>query len=113
MSDSHSGCDSLNTHTKGAFYEAFHSEQARAYIRRIQFVYTHKHGNWLNVAEYELSCLTSQCLAGGRICGLELLQSEIAAWSKATNDKQRGVDWQFQIEDARIKLKRLYRQIKD
>lgn len=106
-------CDNLNTHTKGAFYEAFPPEQARAYIRRIQFVYTPKHGSWLNVAECELSCLTSQCLADRRIGNLELLQSEIAAWSNRTNGKQRGVDWQFKIENARIKLKRLYPKIKD
>lgn len=101
-------CDNLNTHTKGAFYEAFPPEQARAYIRRLEFVNTPKHGSWLNVAECELSCLTSQCLAGRRIGSLELLQTEIAAWSKRTNDKQRGVDWQFKIENARVKLKRLY-----
>ncbi len=105
-------CDNLNTHTKGAFYEAFHPEQARAYVRRIDFVNTPKHGSWLNVAECELSCLTSQCLAGRRIDCLEFLQSEIEAWSTRTNDKQRGVDWQFKIENARVKLKRLYPKIK-
>ena len=60
-------CDNLNTHTKGAFYEAFEPEQARAYIKRINFCYTPKHGSWLNVAECELSCLTSQCLSDRRI----------------------------------------------
>jgi hypothetical protein len=40
------------------------------------------------------------------------LQTEIAAWSEKTNAKQRGVDWQFRIENARIKLKRLYPKIK-
>ena len=28
-------CDNLNTHTKGAFYEAFPPEQARDYVQRI------------------------------------------------------------------------------
>ena len=60
-------CDNLNTHTKGAFYEAFEPEVARAYIKRIDFCYTPKHGSWLNVAECELSCLTSQCLSDRRI----------------------------------------------
>ena len=36
------------------------------------------------------------------------LQTEIAAWADKTNAKQRGVDWQFRIENARTKLKRLY-----
>jgi DDE superfamily endonuclease len=105
-------CDNLNTHTKGAFYEAFEPDHARAYIRRLKFCYTPKHGSWLNVAECELSCLTSQCLRDHRIGELTELQAEIAAWSNKTNAKQRGVDWQFRIENARVKLKRLYPKIK-
>ena len=105
-------CDNLNTHTKGAFYEAFAPEQARAYVKRISFCYTPKHGRWLNVAECELSCLTTQCLSDRRIGGLAELQKEIGAWSDKTHAKQRGVDWQFRIEHARVKLKRLYPKIK-
>jgi hypothetical protein len=104
-------CDNLNTHTKGAFYTAFPPEQARAYVKRINFCYTPKHGSWLNIAECELSCLTSQCLAGRRIGELPLLQSEIGIWAEKTTAKQRGVDWQFKIDDARRKLKRLYPKI--
>lgn len=100
--------DNLNTHTQGAFYDAFEPEKARAYLRRLEFCYTPKHGSWLNVAECELSCLTSQCLRGRRLGELAVLQKEIAAWSEKTNAKQRGVDWQFKIDDARRKLKRLY-----
>lgn len=105
-------CDNLNTHTKGAFYEAFEPARARAYIKRIKFCYTPKHGSWLNVAACALSCFTSQCLRDRRIGTLTELQSEIAAWSNKTNAKQRGVDWQFRIENARVKLKRLYPKIK-
>jgi len=105
-------CDNLNTHTKGAFYEAFEPERARQYVRRINFCYTPKHGSWLNVAECELSCLTSQCLEGRRIGELEKLQSEIGIWSDKTNARQRAVEWQFEVDDARRKLKRLYPKIK-
>jgi hypothetical protein len=104
-------CDNLNTHTKGAFYEAFPPEKARDYVRRIDFVYTPKHGSWLNVAECELSCMTSQCLKDRRIGDLDTLQTEIAAWSTRVNKKQRAVDWQFTIDKARRKLKRLYPKI--
>lgn len=104
--------DNLNTHTKGAFYEAFEPEVARPYIKRIDFVYTPKHGSWLNIAECELSCLSSQCLADRRIAYLADLQREIAAWAKRTNEKFRMVDWQFSIDDARITLKRLYPKFK-
>ena len=105
-------CDNLNTHTKGAFYEAFAPARARAYIKRIHFCSTPKHGSWLNVAECELSCLTSQCLHDRRIGALTEVQSDIAAWSNKTNAKQRGVDWQCRLENARVKLKRLYPKIK-
>jgi len=104
--------DNLNTHTQGAFYEAFEPDKARAYLRRLEFCFTPKHGSWLNIAECELSCMTSQCLRGRRIGELEVLQSEIAAWSEKTTTKQRGVDWQFKIDDARLKLGRLYPRIK-
>jgi hypothetical protein len=104
-------CDNLNTHTRGAFYEAFPPDRARQYVRRIHFVYTPKHGSWLNVAECELSCLTQQCLGDRRIDAIEVLQAEIAAWATRTNDKQRAVDWQFTIAKARVKLKRLYPKI--
>jgi hypothetical protein len=104
-------CDNLNTHTKGAFYEAFAPPKAREYLRRIHFIYTPKHGSWLKVAECELSCLTRQCLRDRHIGELVSLQAEIAAWATRTNAKQRAIDWQFTIEKARIKLKRLYPKI--
>jgi len=101
-------CDNLNTHTKGAFYEAFEPERARQLVRRIQFCYTPKHGSWLNIAENELSSLTRQCINGRRIGELETLRKEIAAWSIDVNTTQRGVDWQMKIDDARCKLKSVY-----
>jgi hypothetical protein len=55
--------------------------------------------------------MTSQCLKGRRIGEIEKLQSEIAAWSTRVNQKQRAVDWQFTIDKARTKLKRLYPKI--
>jgi hypothetical protein len=30
-------CDTLNTRAKGAFYEAFEPERARAYLQRFDF----------------------------------------------------------------------------
>ena len=105
-------CDNLNTHTKGAFYEAFEPERARSLVRRIEFCYTPKHGSWLNIAENELSALTRQCLSGRRFKDVPMLREETAAWSSDINDSQRGVDWQMKIDDARTKLKSVYPTIK-
>ena len=104
-------CDNLNTHTMGAFYEAFAPEQARAIVRRLEFRHTPKHGSWLNIAENELSSMTRQCITGRRFATLDLLRRETAAWQNHSNVKQRGVDWQFRIDDARIKLKSVYPKI--
>jgi hypothetical protein len=105
-------CDNLNTHTKGAFYEAFDPERARQLVRRIEFRYTPKHGSWLNIAENELSSLTRQCVAGRRFGDIETLRQETSAWSADVNDTQRGVDWQMKIDDARCKLKSVYPKIR-
>ncbi len=59
--------DNLNTHTKGAFYEAFEPKRARALARRVDFHHTPKHGRWLNIAENELNSLTRQCVSGRRL----------------------------------------------
>ena len=105
-------CDNLNTPTKGAFYEACPPGRARAYVKRIECCYTPKHGSWLHVAACALRCLTSQCLSDRRIGALPLLPSEIGLWADKTTAKQRGVDWQCKIDEARTKLKRLYPKIK-
>ena len=105
-------CDNLNTHTKGAFYEAFEPKRARSLVRRIEFCYTPKHGSWLNIAENELSSLTRQCVSGQRFADIDTLRAETDAWSTDVNAMQRGVDWQMKIDDARMKLKSVYPKIK-
>ena len=101
-------CDNLNTHTIGAFYEAFPADEARELVKRVEFRHTPNHGSWLNIEENELSALTRQCVGRRRFGKIEELRAEAAAWSAPVNAKQRGVDWQFRIDDARIKLKSLY-----
>src|SRR5271169_5504613 len=105
-------CDNLNTHTKGAVYEAFEPKRARSLVRRIEFCYTPKHGSWLNIAENELSSLTRQCVSGRRFADVPTLREETDAWSTDVNATQRGVDWQMKIDDARTKLKSVYPTIK-
>ena len=73
-------CDNLNTHTPGAFYEAFDAATARSLVRRLEFCHTPKHGSRLNVAENELSSLTRQCVKGRRFGTLDELLAETTAW---------------------------------
>jgi hypothetical protein len=106
-------CDNLNTHTMGAFYEAFAPAVARELVRRLDFRYTPKHSSWLNVAENELSSLHRQCLCDRCFRTIKELREETMAWSQNSNEKQRGVDWQSRIDDARTKLKSLYPKIEN
>lgn len=105
-------CDNLNTHTMGAFYEAFAPAQARELVKRIEFRYTPKHGSWLNIAENELSSMTRQCLHTRRFATIDEIRDETKAWGDSTNARQRGVEWQFKIDDARLRLRSLYPKIK-
>jgi len=100
--------DNLNTHTPSSFYEAFPPQVAYSLAQKFEFHYTPKHGSWLNIAECELSALSLQCLGKRRIDSIEWLNRELAAWETDRNIRQKGVDWQFTTEDARLKLKRLY-----
>jgi hypothetical protein len=99
--------DNLNTHTPAALYERYPPEKARQLVKKLEFHYTPKHSSWLNMAEVEISVLTSQCL-DRRIGHPELLENEVGAWETARNDRRATIDWRFTIPKARDKLKRLY-----
>jgi hypothetical protein len=105
-------CDNLTTHTKGAVYEAFEPERARQLVRRLEFRHTPRHGSWLNIAENELSAMTRQCVAGRRFGDIQTLRKETSAWSCDVNSRQKGVDWQMKVDDARTKLASVYPKIK-
>jgi len=99
--------DNLNTHEPGSLYESFRPEKAKALWDRFEFVYTPKHGSWLNMAEIELNVLTHQCL-NRRINNIEEVRKEASAWQDHRNNKGAKVNWQFTTDNARVKLLRLY-----
>lgn len=102
--------DNLNTHKLGSLYEAFAPAEARRLVERLEVHHTPKHGSWLNMAETELSVLSTQC-PDRRIGDRDELRAEVAAWEHARNTAKCRVDWQFTTADARVKLKRLYPSI--
>ncbi len=71
--------DNLNTHEPESFYETFPPEKAKAIWSKFEFVYTPKHGSWLNMAEIELNVLTGQCL-DRRIDDIEVVRKEVGLW---------------------------------
>jgi len=99
--------DNFGTHTPGAFYERFEPAEAKRILDRFEFVYTPKHGSWLDMAEIELNVLNNQCL-GRRIDSIDKVRDEVEAWEKSRNGLEKKINWQFTTDKARIKLKRLY-----
>jgi hypothetical protein len=99
--------DNYSTHTPGALYETFPPDKAKGLLNRFEFIYTPKHGSWLNMAEIELNVLMGQCL-NRRIDDMEVIRSESSAWQELRNNKGAMINWQFTTKDARTKLSRLY-----
>lgn len=99
--------DNLNTHSFASLYEAFEAEEARRVACRFELKHTPKHGSWLNMAEIELSVLSTQCL-DQRIGNLEILHREVQHWTADRNSPPVPIRWRFTTKDARIKLRRLY-----
>lgn len=102
--------DNLSAHKPSALYEILPAEQARAILRRVEFVHTPKHGSWLNMAEIELGLLKRVGLTT-RVGRRAELEQQIAVYQTNRNTKQTKINWQFTTKDARIKLKRLYPSI--
>ena len=102
--------DNFNTHSASAFYETFDPQEAKKLWDRFEFIFTPKHGSWLNMAEIELHVLNGQCL-NRHITTIEEVNEEVEAWEHERNNKNSKINWRFTTKDARIKLKRLYPSI--
>lgn len=102
--------DNLNTHGPWVLYEHFSPTEALRITSRIEWHYTPEHGSWLNMAEIELSVLTTQCLSERhrRISDMEFLADQVATWEYARNSIGASINWHFKTADARIKLRKLY-----
>ena len=99
--------DNYDTHKPGSLYDTFPAEKAKAIWDRFEFVFTPKHGSWLNMAEIELNVLMGQCLAG-RIPDIEDIRKQVKAWQDARNNKNAKINWHFTTDNARNKLRKLY-----
>jgi len=104
--------DNLATHKAAALYEVYTPCEAKRIWDRFEFVYTPKHGSWLNMAEIELNVLMGQCL-NRRIDNMGTMKEEVNAWQLHRNNKEAVINWQFTNQQARVKLKRLYPTIVD
>lgn len=95
--------DNLNTHREKAIREVL-GEEAEEILKKIEFHYTPKHASWLNMAEIEMSALTTQCLRQ-MIPTFQGMQRQTAAWVRDRNEKRVGINWTFTRTKARQKFK--------
>jgi hypothetical protein len=104
--------DNFKTHSASAFYETFEPAEAKRLWDRFEFVYTPKHGSWLNMAEIKLHVLNGQCL-NRHISTMKKIKDEVEAWQTNRNNKNSKINWQFTNKEARVKLKKPYPSIQD
>ncbi len=102
--------DNYNTHNASALYETFKPVEAKRIWDRFEFIYTPKHGSWLNMAEIELHVLNRQCLSR-HISNMKKIKEEVEAWQRGRNNNNNKINWQFTNKKARVKLKKLYPSI--
>jgi transposase len=104
--------DNLNIHGIWSLYDEFPAAEARRIAEKLDWHYTPEHGSWLNMAELELSAMQRQSL-NRRFADIHTLEKECHAWTTARNQEHVKIKWQFTNADARIRLHRLYPEIKN
>src|SRR4030043_848149 len=97
--------DNYNTHGASAFYETFRPKKAKRLWDRFEFVYTPKHGSWLNMAEIELHVLNGQCL-NRHISKMEIIKEEVKAWKNNRKKKNKKKNWQSTKKKTKEKKKK-------
>ena len=89
--------DNLKVHT---------SEETRKYLAtvpgRFEFVFTPKHGSWLNMIEGFFSKMTKQMLRGIRVKSKEELVKRIYLYFEEVNEEPVVFHWKYNLEDIDV-----------
>ena len=89
--------DNLKVHT---------SEATRKYLatvpRRFEFVFTPKHGSWLNMVEGFFSKMTRQMLRGIRVKTKEELTNRIYRYFAEINEEPIVFHWKYNLDDIDV-----------
>jgi hypothetical protein len=99
--------DNLSTHTTSAVYQTFPAAEERRILRRLEFHYTPKHANWLNMVEIEIRFLCRQCL-DRRIASRDSLETEVRTWLRRRTESGHRIRWMFSTQHARAKMAKSY-----
>ncbi len=89
--------DNLKVHT---------SEETRKYLatvpNRFEFVFTPKHGSWLNMVEGFFSKMTKQMLRGIRVNSKEELAERIYRYFDEINEEPVVFHWSYNLDDIDV-----------
>ena len=89
--------DNLKVHT---------SEETRKYLatvpNRFEFVFTPKHGSWLNMVEGFFSKMTKQMLRGIRVNSKEELAERIYRYFDEINEEPVVFHWKYNLDDIDV-----------
>lgn len=89
--------DNLKVHT---------SEATRNYLAtvpgRFEFVFTPKHGSWLNMVEGFFSKMTKQMLRGIRVKSKEELKERIYLYFTEINEEPVVFHWKYNLDDIDV-----------
>lgn len=89
--------DNLKVHT---------SEETRKYLAalpgRFEFVFTPKHGSWLNMVEGFFSKMTKQMLKGIRVKSKKELEERIYLYFNEVNEEPVVFHWKYNLDDIDV-----------
>ena len=82
------------------------SEETKQYLAtvpgRFEFVFTPKHGSWLNMIEGFFSKMTRQMLRGIRVKSKEELKDRIYLYFKEVNEEPIVFHWKYNLDDVDV-----------
>lgn len=82
------------------------SKETRAYLatrpNRFEFIFTPKHGSWLNLIEIFFSKMTRSFLRGIRVRSLEELGRRLEQYLEEVNAEPVVFRWKYQVEDGKV-----------
>lgn len=84
-------------------HSAHTSKETRAYLKtipnRFEFIFTPKHGSWLNLIEMFFSKMTRTLLRGIRVKSRAELKARIEQYLRETNESPTPFRWRYGLEE--------------
>lgn len=85
-------------------HSAHISKETQAYLKtrpnRFEFVFTPKHGSWLNLVEVLFAKMTKTVLRGIRVASKAELKERILRWLQNLNADPVVFKWRYKLEEA-------------